>query len=95
MIHYDIIRRPLITEKTAKQKEASNQVSFEVVRDANRVEIARAVEKIFNVRVSAVRTIQVKGKIKHRGKIVGRRRDWKKAVVTLMPGERIAFFEGA
>ncbi len=95
MIQYDIIRRPLITEKTTKQKEACNQLSFEVAREANRVEISRAVEKIFNVRVAAVRTIQVKGKVKHRGKIAGKRRDWKKAIVTLMPGERIAFFEGA
>jgi large subunit ribosomal protein L23 len=95
MIHYDIIRRPLISEKTTKQKEACNQLSFEVDTRANRVEIRRAVEKIFNVRVAAVRTIQVKGKIKRRGRIEGKRRDWKKAIVTLMPGERIAFFEGA
>jgi large subunit ribosomal protein L23 len=58
------------------------------------VEIRRAVERLFNVRVAAVRTAQVKGKIKQRGRIVGKRRDWKKAVVTLMPGERIDFFEG-
>lgn len=95
MIQYDIIRRPLITEKTTIQKEAANQVSFEVDRRANRVEIKRAVEKIFNVRVVGVRTMQIRGKIKRRGRIVGRRRDWKKAMVTLGPGERIDFFEGA
>ena len=94
MIQYDIIRRPLVTEKTTLQKETSNQVSFEVDRKANRVEIRRAVEKIFNVKVSAVRTMQVSGKIKRRGRTLGKRRDWKKAVVTLMPGERIDFFEG-
>jgi large subunit ribosomal protein L23 len=94
MIQYDIIKRPLITEKTSIQKEAANQVSFEVDRRANRVEIKRAIEKIFNVRVSSVKTMQVKGKIKQRGRIVGKRKDWKKAIVTLLPGERIDFFEG-
>ncbi|MEE4357668.1 MAG: 50S ribosomal protein L23 [Desulfococcaceae bacterium] len=92
---YDIIRRPLITEKTTIQKEENNQLSFEVDRRANRIEIARAIEKIFSVRVKKVRTIQVKGKIKRRGRITGKRRDWKKAMVTLMPNERIEFFEGA
>jgi large subunit ribosomal protein L23 len=95
MIQYDIIKRPLMTEKTTNQKESFNQFSFEVDRGANRVEIKRAIEQIFGVRVSAVRTIQVKGKIKRRGRIVGKRKDWKKAIVTLMPGERIDIFEGA
>jgi large subunit ribosomal protein L23 len=94
MIQYDIIIRPLITEKTSIQKEDHNQVTFEVDRRANRVEIRRAIEKIFNVRVANVRTMQVKGKVKQRGRIVGKRRDWKKAIVNLMPGERIDFFEG-
>jgi len=92
---YDIIRRPLTTEKTTVQKEAYNQLTFEVDRRANRIEIAKAVEKIFNVSVSRVRTMQVKGKVKRRGRIVGKRRDWKKAIVTLKPNERIEFFEGA
>lgn len=94
MIDYDIIKRPLITEKTSIQKEAHNQVSFEVDRRANRIEIKRAVEDIFKVRVAGVRTMQVIGKMKRRGRIEGKRRDWKKAVVRLMPGERIDFFEG-
>ena len=94
MIQYDIIIRPLITEKTSVQKEVSNQHTFEVDRRANRIEIKRAIEKIFKVKVAAVKTMQVKGKRKQRGRIVGRRRDWKKAIVTLMPGERIDFFEG-
>ena len=63
-------------------------------RRANRIEIKRAIEKIFKVKVAAVKTMQVKGKRKQRGRIVGKRRDWKKAIVTLMPGERIDFFEG-
>ena len=95
MIQYDIIKRPLITEKTNIQKEVSNQFSFEVDRRANRVEIGKAIETIFNVNVAGVRTMQVKGKVKRRGRTVGRRRDWKKAIVTLRPGERIGFFEGA
>jgi large subunit ribosomal protein L23 len=84
----------VITEKTSIQKEDANQVTFEVDRRANRIEIRRAIEKIFNVRVADVRTMQVKGKVKQRGRIVGKRRDWKKAIVKLMPGERIDFFEG-
>jgi len=95
MILYEIIRRPLITEKTTLQKETANQLTFEVDCRANRVEIRRAIEKIFDVRVAAVRTIQVKGKVKRRGRTLGKRKDWKKAIVTLMPGERIGFFEGA
>ncbi|MDL2269909.1 50S ribosomal protein L23 [Desulfosarcina sp. OttesenSCG-928-A07] len=93
--YYDIIKRPLNTEKTNDQKESFNQVSFEVDKRANRVEISRAVETIFKVRVAKIRTLNVSGKVKRRGRILGKRRDWKKAVVTLMPGERIDFFEGA
>lgn len=95
MIDYDIIRRPIITEKTNIQKELSNQVTFEVDPRANRIEVQRAIEKIFNVKVANTRTMHVRGKVKRRGRILGKRRNWKKAVVTLMPGERIEFFEGA
>jgi large subunit ribosomal protein L23 len=94
MIANEIIKRPLITEKTSIQKEMYNQLTFEVDRRANRIEIKRAIETVFNVRVSNVKTIQVTGKIKQRGRITGKRRDWKKAIVKLMPGERIDFFEG-
>lgn len=94
MIQYDIIKRPLITEKTTIQKDSFNQVSFEVDPAANRVEIKRAIENIFKVKVARVQTLQVTGKKKRRGTIVGKRKDWKKAIVSLMPGERIDFFEG-
>jgi large subunit ribosomal protein L23 len=94
MIQYDIIKRPVITEKTSIQKEDANQITFEVDRRANRIEIRRAIENIFKVRVANVRTMHVKGKVKRRGRIEGKRRDWKKAVVKLMPGEHIDFFEG-
>jgi large subunit ribosomal protein L23 len=95
MIDYDIIKRPIITEKTNIQKETANQVTFEVDPRSNRIEVKRAVEKIFNVKVADIRTMHVNGKPKRRGRIMGRRRNWKKAIVTLMPGERIEFFEGA
>ena len=91
---YDVIRKPLNTEKSTLQKELLNKVSFEVAIDSNRVEIKSAVESIFKVNVKTVRTILVKGKVKQRGRIVGKRRNWKKAIVTLMPGQTIEFFEG-
>ncbi|WP_022664604.1 50S ribosomal protein L23 [Desulfospira joergensenii] len=94
MREYDIIRGPVVTEKTTLQKELNNQVTFKVDKRANRVEIKDAVEKAFNAKVKEVRTVQVKGKVKQRGRIVGKRNDWKKAIVTLMPGQRIDFFEG-
>jgi len=94
MIRYDVIKRLLITEKSTIQKESANQLTFEVDRKANRVEIKKAVESIFKVKVAGVRTIQVMGKFKRRGRILGKRNDYKKAVVRLMPGERIEFFEG-
>ncbi|MCJ8502912.1 50S ribosomal protein L23 [Desulfatitalea alkaliphila] len=95
MINYDVIKRPIITEKTNTQKDTANQVTFEVDPRANRIEVQRAVEKIFNVKVAETRTMHVRGKFKRRGRILGKRRDWKKAIVTLKPGERIEFFEGA
>jgi large subunit ribosomal protein L23 len=94
MREYDIIRGPVVTEKTTLQKELHNQITFKVDKRANRMEIKDAVEKTFNTQVQQVRTIQVKGKVKQRGRIIGKRKDWKKAIVTLMPGQRIDFFEG-
>jgi large subunit ribosomal protein L23 len=95
MIEFDIIKRPLITEKTNLQKENLNQISFEVDPRANRIAIKKAVETIFSVSVTSVRTLNIKGKTKRRGLILGKRKNWKKAVVTLKPGQRIDFFEGA
>jgi large subunit ribosomal protein L23 len=91
---YSVLRRPVVTEKTTLQKELANTVTFEVDRGANRVDIKRAVEKAFGVKVQSVQTMQVTGKVKRRGRILGKRRNWKKAMVRLMPGERIEFFEG-
>ena len=94
MTPYEIIKRPLVTEKGTIQKEANNQLTFEVDRKANRVEIRHAVEQIFDVRVLKVRTMQMKGKVKRVGRILGKRRDWKKAIVTLAKGDNVEFFEG-
>ncbi len=94
MRRYDIIHGPVVTEKTTLQKEINNQVTFKVDKKANRVEIKDAVERNFNTKVKQVRTVQVKGKVKQRGRIIGKRPDWKKAIVTLMPGQKIEFFEG-
>ena len=94
MTLHEILKRPLITEKSTIQKETKNQLTFEVNRKANKVEIRRAVEKVFNVKVVDVRTIQMKGKAKRYGRVLGKRQDWKKAVVTLAPGEHVEFFEG-
>ena len=94
MINYRIIHQPIVTEKSVLLKEKSNQFFFEVDKTANRVEIKKAVEQIFKVKVVSVNTIQVKGKIKRKGRITGKRKDWKKAIVKLMPGERIEFFDG-
>ena len=90
-----IIRRPLITEKSTQQKEASRQYAFEVDRGANKIEIQSAVERLFKVKVLQVRTCSVLGKTKRLGRKYGRRPDWKKAIVTLKAGDRIDFFEGA
>ena len=69
-------------------------MTFKVDKQANRVEIKDAIERNFNTKVKQVRTVQVKGKVKQRGKIIGKKEDWKKAIVTLMPGQKIEFFEG-
>jgi large subunit ribosomal protein L23 len=94
MTPYEIIKKPLITEKSTIQKEAQNQLTFEVDRKANKVEIGRAVEKVFNVKVVHVRTMRMQGKVKRFGRTIGRRRHWKKAMVTLARGEHVEFFEG-
>jgi large subunit ribosomal protein L23 len=92
--YYDMIVRPVVTEKTTEQKEKDNQVTFEVNPKANRIEIKRAIENIFSVKVEAVRTMNIQGKVKRRGRVIGKRKNWKKAIVTLMPDQRIDFFDG-
>ena len=94
MTTHEILKRPFITEKSTIQKEMMNQLTFEVDRSANKVEIRRAVEKIFGVKVIGVRTVRMQGKVKRYGRLMGRRRHWKKAIVTLAQGEHVEFFEG-
>ena len=89
-----VIIRPLLTEKNAKMKDTDNRVAFEVAPDANKIEIKKAVEEAFKVSVKGVNILNVRGKIKKLGKNIGRRRDWKKAIVTLQEGSIIEFFEG-
>jgi large subunit ribosomal protein L23 len=91
----EILIRPLMTEKSMRQKEEQNTVAFRVRPDANKVEIRMAVEAVFNVKVSSVRTASFEGKLKRMGRSEGRRADWKKAIVTLAPGHKIEFVEGA
>ena len=90
-----VVRRPLITEKGTLAKEANNQLIFEVDRRSNKVEIRQAVEHVFKVKVLKVRTVNCLGKKKRLGRIMGKRSDWKKAYVTLAPGQTVEFFEGA
>jgi large subunit ribosomal protein L23 len=90
----ELIRRPLITEKATRLKEASNTVCFEVSRSANKIEVARAIEKLFGVKVLDVRVANREGKWKRMGRFVGQRKGWKKAYVRLAPDQKIEFFEG-
>ncbi|RLB71689.1 MAG: 50S ribosomal protein L23 [Deltaproteobacteria bacterium] len=92
--YYDLIRFPMLTEKTMEAKESYNQYAFAVDRQANKVEIKKAVETLFKVKVQSVRTLNVRGKEKRVGRNIGRRSDWKKAIVTLEPEQKIEFFEG-
>src|SRR4051812_3279277 len=102
-----IIKRPLLTEKGTRLKESGgqggggldpesnkSQLLFEVARDANKIEIRNAVEKLWNVDVLSVRTAVVRGKEKRMGRFVGKRSNWKKAVVTIAAGQNVEFFEG-
>ena len=93
---YEVIRRPLITEKTTALKETQRSLCFEVHRDASKPEIKKAVESLFGVKVQDVRVANVHGKVKRQGRYMGRRPDWKKAYVVLKQGEKmIEFFDQA
>jgi large subunit ribosomal protein L23 len=86
---YDVIRRPLITEKGHTKREAENTMCFEVHKDANKIEIKQAVETVFKVKVSDVRTSVFAGKLRRRGRFTGYASDWKKAYVRLAPGQKV------
>ena len=91
---YAVLKRPVNTEKTRGAHETSNQYVFEVVPDANKIQIRQAVEEIFGVRVTDVRTINVRGKMKRFRRGMGKKPNWKKAIVTLRDGDIIDVFEG-
>ncbi len=89
-----IILEPIITEKSTQARESRNAYSFKVWPSATKLQIAMAVEEIFNVTVLNVHTIRMEGKLKRMGRFAGRRSSWKKAVVTLKKGDTVDFFEG-
>jgi large subunit ribosomal protein L23 len=90
MLHKrSILRKPLLTEKIARVQDTHNQYAFEVDPVANKIEIKRAVEKKYEVHVLDVQTMNVRGKVKRLGRFHGKRADWKKAIVTLKPGDKI------
>jgi large subunit ribosomal protein L23 len=91
---YNVIKEPHVAEKVNKQKELFNQLTFKVDRRANKVEIKKAVERIFKTKVLDVKTLNIKGKKRRIGRNIGKRPDWKKAIVRLAPGEKVEFFEG-
>lgn len=89
-----IIKKTLITEKSTIARDAANQYNFRVDQGANKIEVLRAVEKLFKVKVLDVRVMNVPGKKKRTGRVMGQRPSWKKAIVTLAPGSRIEIGEG-
>lgn len=90
---YDVVKRPLITEKAMTAKERLGRYSFEVSLDAGKPVIREAIESYFKVKVKGVRTLIVRGKYRRVGRYTGRRPNWKKAIVTLAPGQKIELFE--
>jgi large subunit ribosomal protein L23 len=91
---YNVIKEPHIAEKVNLQKELFNQLTFKVDRRANKVEIKNAVERIFKTKVLDVKTLNIKGKKRRIGRNIGKKPNWKKAIVRLAPGEKVEFFEG-
>jgi large subunit ribosomal protein L23 len=91
---YEVIQRPLLTEKGTRLREEANQYLFRVAKRATKIEIKRAIEQLFKVTVLEVRTVQVRGKVKRLGRFQGRQASWKKAVATLKPGDSIDLYEG-
>ena len=94
MTVYDVIRRPLVTEKGVEKKDSERTLCFEVALKANKTQVKSAVEKLFKVKVEEVRTAIFDGKLRRRGRFSGYRSDWKKAYVKLKDGEKIPDFAG-
>ncbi|HEY7392314.1 MAG TPA: 50S ribosomal protein L23 [Bryobacteraceae bacterium] len=92
MNQFDVLRRPLVTEKGVAKKDDERTLCFEVAQDANKTQVKSAVEKLFKVKVEEVRTANFEGKMRRRGRFVGYRSEWKKAYVRLKKGEKIPDF---
>lgn len=90
---YDVIKKPIITEKSTLRKDADNVVTVAVNIGANKIQIKEAAEKLFNVEVKMVRTVNIAGKVKRTGRNIGKRSNWKKAYISLNEGSNIDFFE--
>ena len=93
--HHDILVKPLLTEKITNMRDQKNCVSFVVSNRATRIEIWQAVEAVLKVKVESVNVMNVKGKPKRQGRFIGKRADWKKAIVTLKEGEKVELYESA
>jgi len=89
---YDVIRRPVVTEKGVAAKDEQATLCFEVAQDANKTQVKQAVEKLFKVKVAGVRTSNLEGKMRRRGRFMGYKSDWKKAYVKLKDGEKVPDF---
>jgi large subunit ribosomal protein L23 len=92
MTVFEVIKRPLVTEKGVEKKDTERTLCFEVARDANKTQVRQAVETLFKVKVEDVRTSNVEGKLRRKGKFSGYRSDWKKAYVKLQAGEKVPEF---
>lgn len=92
---FEVVKRPIISEKSTMLGELSNTYAFEVSKESNKTQIREAIEKIFKVDVTSVRTMVVHGKYKRAGRFVSKRSNWKKALVQLKEGQKIEFFQGA
>lgn len=92
---YDVLVKPLLTEKITGLQESANRIAFVVQNDVNRIEVRQAVEAVLKVKVKSVNIMNVLGKKKRQGRYLGKRADWKKAIITLYEGEKVELYESA
>ena len=92
---YDVLVKPLLTENITGLQEAANRIAFVVQNDVNRIEVRQAVESVLKVKVKSVNIMNVMGKKKRQGRYLGKRADWKKAIITLHEGEKVELYESA
>jgi large subunit ribosomal protein L23 len=92
MTIHEVLLKPVVTEKGMTKKEEERTLCFQVKKEANKIEVKQAVEKLFNVKVEEVRTANFEGKLRRRGRFAAYRSDWKKAYVKLLPGQKVPEF---